>query len=328
MAMPDPEVANTAAHARRVGDADLAVTPMGDATITREVMNPGWRWSKDVKPIVRTDLCRALHQFCVLSGRLHVVMEDGAEFEVGAGDAGVIPPGHDAWVLGDEPCDLLDFSPVYAQLIAAGEAYLAMTELGEAGASCSRTQAAMSLRAEATAGRLDAAAVELVLGAVGHRPRRVQGPAGLTRRELEVLVLIATGASAKQVAYALGITPKTAATHIERIYIKIGVSTRSDATRFAIAHGLVTPIALGPSNSGGPAQTFAPVQPASPLDELSAREREVLALLAEGLSDRVIGERLHISAHTAHRHVSNIFTKLGVRTRAAAAALGARHGIS
>jgi DNA-binding CsgD family transcriptional regulator len=118
-----------------------------------------------------------------------------------------------------------------------------MTAPGEAGARCSRTQAAKRLRAEAATEWLDAAAVELVLGAVGHGARRRRGPAGLTTREVEVLVLIATGASAKQVAYVLGITPKTAATHIERIYVKIGVSTRSDATRFAIAHGLVNPIA-------------------------------------------------------------------------------------
>jgi DNA-binding NarL/FixJ family response regulator len=150
-----------------------------------------------------------------------------------------IPPGHDAWVVGDQPCELVDFSPHYVQLIAAGEAYQAMTAAGEAGARCSRAQAAKSLRLEAAAGRLDGAAVELVLGAVGHRPPRGRGPAGLTQREVEVLVLIATGASAKQVAFALGITPKTAATHIERIYTKCGVSTRSDATRFAIAHGLV-----------------------------------------------------------------------------------------
>ena len=75
---------------------------------------------------------------------------------------------------------------------------------------------------------------------------------------------------------------------------------------------------------GGP----GPAAPASPLGALSPREREVLGLLAEGLSDRAIGARLHISAHTAHRHVANILTKLGVRTRAAAAALGGRHGIS
>ncbi len=66
-----------------------------------------------------------------------------------------------------------------------------------------------------------------------------------------------------------------------------------------------------------------PVGPSSPLDRLSAREREVIALLAEGLSDRELAERLHISSHTAHRHVSNILAKLGVPNRAAAAAMAA-----
>lgn len=235
---------DTTSQARRVGRADLAVTSLGDAMITREVAQPGWRWSKDINPIVGTDFCRAFHQLFVVSGHLHVEMEDGAEFDVRAGDVAVIPPGHDAWVVGDEPCDMLDFSLDYVQLIDAGEAYQAMTAPAEAGARCSRTQAAKSLRADAAAGRLDAAAVELVLGAVGHRPRRQRGPAGLTPREVEVLVLIATGASAKQVAYVLGIAPKTASTHIERIYMKCGVSTRSDATRFAIAQGLVEAVSL------------------------------------------------------------------------------------
>jgi DNA-binding CsgD family transcriptional regulator len=241
----EAEAVDTGAAGRPVGRAELAVAHVGDTTITREVMEPGWRWSKDVKPIVGTDLCRALHQFYLVSGRLHVVMEDGAELDVGPGDAGVIPPGHDAWVVGDEPCDLIDFSPGYAQLIAAGEAYQAMTATGtsRSGAGMSRARAAEQLRAEARAGRLDAAAVDLVLGAVGHRPRRQSGPAGLTAREVQVLVLIATGASAKQVAYALGIRPKTASTHVERIYTKTGVTSRSGATRFAIAHGLVNPLA-------------------------------------------------------------------------------------
>jgi DNA-binding CsgD family transcriptional regulator len=169
-------------------------------------------------------------------------MEDGAELEVGAGDTVIIPPRHDAWVVGDEPCDCIDFSPDYSQLIDAGAAYLAMTAPEPSRQGSSRAEAAKKLRSEAEAGRLDAGAVELVLGAVGHRPRRQKGPAGLTPREVEVLVLIATGASAKQVAYVLGIAPKTASTHIERIYTKCGVSSRSDATRFAIAHGLVNPV--------------------------------------------------------------------------------------
>ena len=227
---------------RRVGNADLAVASVGDATIAREVMHPGWRWSTDVKPVVGTDLCPASHQFFIASGRLHVVMEDGAEIDLRAGDAGTIPPNHDAWVVGDEPCEMIDLSPTYGRLIEAGQAYQAMTAPGQAQAGCSRRRAAEKLRAEARLGRLDTGAVELVLGAVGHRPRRQSGPAGLTAREVEVLVLIATGASAKQVGYVLGIAPKTAATHIERLYMKCGASSRSDATRFAIAHGLVKPV--------------------------------------------------------------------------------------
>jgi DNA-binding CsgD family transcriptional regulator len=228
---------------RRVGKADLTVASVGETTITREVMAPGWKWSVDVKPVVGTDFCRALHQLFIVSGRLHVVMEDGAEIDFGTGDAGVIPPGHDAWVVGVEPCEMIDFSPTYSQLIDAGEAYQAMTTPGAGAKRSSRSQAARRLRAEVRAGRLESGAVELVLGAVGQRPRRQSGPAGLTAREVEVLVLIATGASAKQVAYALGITLKTAKTHIERIYMKCDVSSRSDATRFAIAHGLVNPLA-------------------------------------------------------------------------------------
>jgi len=233
---------DTPSEAHRVGNAEINVAAVGDTTIFREVCQPGWKWSIDVKPIVGTDFCRALHQLFIVSGRLHVVMEDGAELEVSAGDAVVIPPGHDAWVVGNEPCENIDFSRDYIQLIDAGEAYQAITAPRASKSGSSRAEAAQKLRAEARAGRLDPGAVELVLGAVGHRPRRQPGPAGLTPREVEVLVLIATGASAKQVAYVLGIAPKTASTHIERIYTKCAVSSRSDATRFAIAHGLVKPV--------------------------------------------------------------------------------------
>lgn len=230
-------------QAQAVGHGDLTVVSLGDTTITREVMHPGWRWSNEVKPVVGTDLCRATHQIYVVSGGLHVVMEDGAELDVGAGDAVVIPPGHDAWVVGEEPCEIVDFSPAYSHLIDAGETYHELADPGRIGGRYSRAQAAGKVRAEARAGRLDSAAVEVVLGAVGHQPRRrVPGPAGLTRRETEVLVLIATGPSAKQVAYILGMAPKTAATHLERIYAKTGVSNRAAATRFAIHHGLVDPI--------------------------------------------------------------------------------------
>jgi HD-GYP domain-containing protein (c-di-GMP phosphodiesterase class II) len=100
--------------------------------------------------------------------------------------------------------------------------------------------AASALRAEVRAGRLAADAVDAVLAAAGQQPgKRHTGPAGLTTREVEVLVLIARGASTKQVAGALGIAPKTASTHIERIYSKIGASTRSTATLFAMQQGLL-----------------------------------------------------------------------------------------
>ncbi len=64
-----------------------------------------------------------------------------------------------------------------------------------------------------------------------------------------------------------------------------------------------------------------------PLPELTAREREVLALLAEGLTNRQVAERLVVSEHTVHRHVTNILRKLGLPSRAAAAALAARAGL-
>jgi DNA-binding NarL/FixJ family response regulator len=100
--------------------------------------------------------------------------------------------------------------------------------------------AAQELRAEVRAGRLDAEAVEAVLGAVGHRvPRRREGPAGLTAREVEVLRLLARGLSNKQIAARLVITPKTVGNHVEHIYAKIGASSRAGASLFAMQHGLL-----------------------------------------------------------------------------------------
>lgn len=96
------------------------------------------------------------------------------------------------------------------------------------------------IRAEIAAGRLDQAAADAVLTAAGAGSRRrVAGPAGLTPREIEVLGLIARGASTGDVAVQLGISRKTAGTHIERIYAKTGASSRSTATLFALRSGLL-----------------------------------------------------------------------------------------
>ena len=130
--------------------------------------------------------------------------------------------------------------PVVGRILAAADSFQAMTEPRPHRPALSAKAAAAQLTAEVRNGRLAGDAVDAVLNAAGHRRgKRRSGPAGLTPRELEVLILIARGASTKQVAKMLGITNKTAGTHIERIYAKIGASTRSTATLFAMQHGLL-----------------------------------------------------------------------------------------
>jgi DNA-binding NarL/FixJ family response regulator len=101
-------------------------------------------------------------------------------------------------------------------------------------------EAVAEMRAEVRAGRLDGAATDAVLEAAGHRvPRRREALAGLTAREVEVLVLLARGLSTKQIAGRLVIAPQTAGNHIEHIYAKIGASSRAAAAMFAVQHGLL-----------------------------------------------------------------------------------------
>ena len=127
-----------------------------------------------------------------------------------------------------------------ARLLAAADVYQAMLEPRPHRPARSADEAAGELRNEVRAGRLDGEAVEAVLGAAGHRvARRVDGPGGLTRREVEVLRLIARGSSNKDVAARLVISPKTAGTHIEHIYAKLGVSSRAEAGLFAVQNGLL-----------------------------------------------------------------------------------------
>lgn len=71
---------------------------------------PGWKWSESVKPIAKTESCQVLHTGYQMSGRMHVRMDDGTEDEFGPGDIAVIPPGHDAWTVGDEPAVVLDIT--------------------------------------------------------------------------------------------------------------------------------------------------------------------------------------------------------------------------
>lgn len=127
-----------------------------------------------------------------------------------------------------------------ARILAAADAFHAMTEPRPHRPARNRDQAARELRGEAAAGRLDAAAVDAVLSAAGHRvPRRRPHPAGLTAREVEVLRLLARGLSIKQIAQRLTIAPKTADAHIQHIYAKAGVRSRAAATLFATEQDLL-----------------------------------------------------------------------------------------
>jgi hypothetical protein len=82
---------------------------MQGGVIGRLVLQPGWRWSNDVKPIAGTDWCEAPHFQYQASGRIHVAMNDGREFEAGPGSVVSLPQGHDAWVVGDDDVVLVDW---------------------------------------------------------------------------------------------------------------------------------------------------------------------------------------------------------------------------
>ncbi|MFN2538417.1 MAG: HD domain-containing phosphohydrolase [Mycobacteriales bacterium] len=133
-----------------------------------------------------------------------------------------------------------DALPMTARLLAAADVYHALLEPRPHRDALSREQARDLLCAEVTAGRLDSDAVRAVLDAAGHRvTRRTEHPAGLTTREVEVLVLLARGQTKQQIATALTISAKTVNTHAERIYAKLGVTSRGAAAMFAMRHGLI-----------------------------------------------------------------------------------------
>ena len=94
---------------RRFPHGRVEVVELDDTVVGRMVYEPGWRWSVDVKPIAGTDSCQYHHLGVTTSGVLRVQMPDGAELEINPGDVFEIPPGHDAWVVGDEPWVSIDF---------------------------------------------------------------------------------------------------------------------------------------------------------------------------------------------------------------------------
>jgi hypothetical protein len=95
---------------RKFPQGQLDLVTLGGVTFGRGTFLPGWKWSTSVKPLVNTKSCEAPHLQYHVSGRLHIVMDDGSEDEFGPGDVSLLPPGHDAWVVGNEPVVVIDIT--------------------------------------------------------------------------------------------------------------------------------------------------------------------------------------------------------------------------
>lgn len=96
---------------RECGHGRLDLATVEDTALAKMTLQPGWKWSESIRPMVNTESCQVQHFQYVIQGRLRIVQDDGNQMDVEAGDFAVIPPGHDAWVLGDEPFVCIDFSP-------------------------------------------------------------------------------------------------------------------------------------------------------------------------------------------------------------------------
>jgi len=99
------------------GKGRFELIDLNGHAVGRGVFEPGWRWSEHVKPIAGTDSCQVEHIGYFLEGRMALKMDDGTEREFGPGDAFHMPPGHDAWIVGDETCVILDFGGLKGYLL-------------------------------------------------------------------------------------------------------------------------------------------------------------------------------------------------------------------
>ena len=96
---------------RPAGRAKAEIVNLGGFTVQRFTAQPGWKWSTDVKPLVKTETCQLKHTGVFISGRMKVRIDDGTEVDYGPGDAYSISPGHDGWVVGDELVVGIEWSP-------------------------------------------------------------------------------------------------------------------------------------------------------------------------------------------------------------------------
>jgi HD-GYP domain-containing protein (c-di-GMP phosphodiesterase class II) len=142
--------------------------------------------------------------------------------------------------------------PVGARLVAAADVFHAMGEDRPYRGGLEAAARVSALRAEVKAGRLDPDAVDAVLHAAGHRvPRRPALPAGLSPREVEVLVLVSRGLQNKEIARQMSVSARTVSSHLEHAFTKIGVTTRGAAAMYAMGHGLVMAEPSGASGASG-----------------------------------------------------------------------------
>jgi len=91
------------------GKGQGGVLDVSGHSVLYGTFEPGWRWSEHIKPIAGTEKCEANHLIYCISGRMKVVHNDGTEAEIGPGDVAAIEPGHDAWIVGDQPFTSIDF---------------------------------------------------------------------------------------------------------------------------------------------------------------------------------------------------------------------------
>lgn len=110
MATIEKKSLNQPDETKNIGRAKVEVVTIGGLGFQRNTAQPGFRWSVDVKPVAKTESCQVNHLLYLISGRLHVRMDDGKEVEFNQGDMGLIPPGHDGWTVGDKPAIWLEIS--------------------------------------------------------------------------------------------------------------------------------------------------------------------------------------------------------------------------
>ena len=94
---------------REFPNGRLELITVGGATVGRAIFEPGWKWSESLQPLMKTKSCEAPHFQYHVSGVLKILMDDGEELECGPGEVSLLPSGHDAWVVGNEPAVVVDF---------------------------------------------------------------------------------------------------------------------------------------------------------------------------------------------------------------------------